>query len=80
MSFTEQQLRDELARHQAWLEPLPGFAGSGVGLDPSGGTSIVIYTNQMPAATVGSIRGRLQGWPVHFEEMGPVRAFPAGGA
>lgn len=77
MPFTEQQLRGELARHQDWLESLPGFAGSGVGLDPGGDLSIVIYSNNMPAATVRSVRERLRVWPVHCEEMGPIRALPA---
>lgn len=75
MSFTQAQVAAEKSRHEAWIAEQEGVTGTGIGLDPGGQPCIKVYTNRMPAATRDSIRSRLGGIPVDFEETGELRAF-----
>jgi hypothetical protein len=75
-NFTPEELKALRDQHESWLATLPGFKGTGIGMDRSGRLSLKVYSNQMPPEARNAIAERLGSVPVAIEETGEIRKQP----
>jgi len=67
-------IQDVKARHESRLMAQPGVVAVGIGRDPDGNEAIIVSLDRERPEVRASVPQTLEGYAVHVQVIGPVRA------
>jgi hypothetical protein len=67
-------IREVKARHEDLLLSIPGVVSVGVGMGPDGTPAIIVGLDRHRPEAIEKIPEELEGYPVHVEMVGRLRA------